>query len=237
MTVNLATYPLRQTQPIELLTAIIALRQTNPDSVIPADEDFTKRTMAKTADHPPTAASDAEIMQRVHEGEADASRELVELYLDRIVAYGYKMLSDATEAEDVAQDAFLRLWQNAGRWRPEAPVIHWLHRVTYNLCIDRLRRRSPIALELVPEPADSAPNPVAALQSSQITAAVSSAIEALPDRQRAAVSLVHQQGLSNIETAAIMDISVEAVESLLARGRRTLRRTLEDLRSDLEGEL
>lgn len=193
--------------------------------------------MDKQADSAPTAASDALIMQRVSMGDADASRELVDQYLNRIMAYAYRLLSDVTEAEDVAQDAFLRLWQNADRWRPEKPVIHWLNRVTYNLCIDRLRRRPTTNLDSIPEPVDGALNPAAALQENQIAAAVDAAIQQLPDRQRAAIAFVHQQGLSNIETAEILEISVEAVESLLARGRRTLRDRLADLRPDLEGEI
>lgn len=196
-----------------------------------------RTAMTPVADNLPTPKSDAALMRRVSAGDAVASREIVELYLNRIVAYAYKMLRDASEAEDVAQEVFLRLWRNADRWRPEAPVANWLHKVAYNLCIDRLRKQSTVNIEKIPEPADGSASPAKVLHQVQMAEAVTAAIDQLPERQRFAIQLVHQQEMSNIETAEIMEISVEAVESLLARGRRGLKKTLVALRPDLEGEI
>jgi RNA polymerase sigma-70 factor (ECF subfamily) len=185
----------------------------------------------------PTPKSDAILLRKVKDGDSAATRILVDQYLDRIVNYGTRMLGDRAEAEDVAQEAFLRLWRNLDKWRAEKPVIHWLQRVTYNLCIDRLRKKKPVNIEDIAEPADPFENPARSLHQMQVSTAVNAAIEKLPDRQRAAIVFAHQEGLSNIETAEIMEISVEAVESLLSRGHRGLRSLLEDLRPKLEGDV
>lgn len=121
--------------------------------------------------------------------------------------------------------------------RRRAAHPFWLHRVAYNQCIDRLRRRRPISLDVLPEPFDPSENPAGTLHRLELAGAVAAAIGQLPERQRAAVVFVHQEGLSNIETAELMGISVEAVESLLARARRALRKLLEALRPELQGEI
>lgn len=180
---------------------------------------------------------DAQLLHRIARGDRRATQLLLDQYLGQIVTYGYRMMGDNAEAEDVAQETFLRLWRNIETWRADAPLIHWLHRVAYNLCIDRLRRRKPVSLEALPEPLDPEENPAGALHRLELADAVAAAIAQLPERQRAAVVFVHQEGFSNIETAALMDISVEAVESLLARARRSLRKLLEALRPELEGEI
>jgi RNA polymerase sigma-70 factor, ECF subfamily len=194
-----------------------------------------------TASRSPLSSSrsemDADLLRRVGDGDRDASQLLVDQHLGRILNYAYRMLGDTAEAEDVAQETFLRLWRSLDTWRADAPLIHWLQRVAYNLCIDRLRRRRPISLETAPEPLDPAEGPAGSLHRHELAEAVAHAIGQLPERQRAAVVFVHQEGLSNIETAELMGISVDAVESLLARGRRSLRRLLESLRPELKGEL
>ncbi len=185
----------------------------------------------------PTPESDADLLGRIKNGDSAAARVLVDQHLDRIVNYGYRLLGDRAEAEDVAQEAFLRLWRNLDKWRAEKPVIHWLQRVTYNQCIDRLRKKKTVDIEAIAEPADPFENPARSLHQVQVSTAVNEAIKQLPERQRAAIVFAHQEGLSNIETAEIMEISVEAVESLLSRGRRGLRKLLEDLRPELEGDV
>jgi RNA polymerase sigma-70 factor (ECF subfamily) len=180
---------------------------------------------------------DALLLRRIADGDRRAAQLLLDQYLGRIVTYGYRMMGDNAEAEDVAQETFLRLWRNIETWRADAPLIHWLHRVAYNLCIDRLRRRKPVSLEALPEPLDSEENPAGTLHRLELADAVAAAIAQLPERQRAAVVFVHQEGFSNIETAVLMEISVEAVESLLARARRSLRKLLEALRPELQGDI
>lgn len=189
------------------------------------------------ADRQRDIEADVRLMQDLRQGDQAAARHLVDQHLDRLVSYGYRLLNDLAEAEDVAQDAFVRLWRNLDSWRPEAPLIHWLQRVTHNLCIDRLRKRKPVSIDHVPEPVDGAASPAAELFRTEVSETVHLAIQTLPERQRAAILLVHQEGYNNIETAKLMDISIEAVESLLARGRRSLRTQLAGLHQELKGDM
>ena len=177
--------------------------------------------------------ADAILMRRVAAADAAACRELIDRELPGLLAFAYRLLGDRAEAEDIAQDAFLRLWQMAARWKPKAKIRTWLRRVTYNASIDRLRRRRP---QVDPEDAaiaDTARNPAEAAHAVQVEIAVAAALAELPERQRAAIALAHYDGLGNQETADILAISVEAVESLLARGRRALRSRLAPLYREL----
>lgn len=138
-----------------------------------------------------------------------------------------RMLGNRADAEEVAQEVFLRVWTHAARWEPgRAQFGTWLHRVATNLCLDRLRRHGTENIDSVPEPRSDAPNPHEELERQDLARRVDLALQALPPRQRAAVTLTHYQGLSNIEAAAILDVTVEAVESLLGRARRQLRAAL-----------
>jgi RNA polymerase sigma-70 factor (ECF subfamily) len=176
------------------------------------------------------ADPDEELLARVAKGDPAAVRALVARKLPRLMALASRMLNDAAEAEDVAQEAFLRVWRQAPRWRPGAAKFDtWLHRVALNLCYDRLRRRREIATAEPPEVADPSPGPDRGLDARDTGARVAAALQALPDRQREAIVLCHYQELGNIEAAAVMGVSVEAVESLLGRGRRALRAALKDL--------
>jgi RNA polymerase sigma-70 factor (ECF subfamily) len=181
--------------------------------------------------------ADAALVARVGSGDSAACRSLMEAHLGRVHAYAWHMLGDPGEAEDVAQEAFLRLWRQAGNWRAEARVGTWLHRVVHNLCIDRLRRRRSNTGEEPPDLPDPAIGPAGVRQRAQVARAVEAAIRRLPERQRDAIALVHYQELGNIEAANIMGISVEALESLLARGRRSLRTALRGMQDDLMGEM
>ncbi len=182
------------------------------------------------------SASDETLLARVAEGDETACRVLVDRHLGPIVAFSRRILGDAVEAEDVAQDTFIALWRHAARWRPgEARLSTWLHRVAKNRCIDRLRRRTAVPLEEAPEPVDPGPGPADELERADVARVVEAAILALPERQRIAVMLCHYQELGNIEAAAAMEVSVEALESLLSRGRRCLRETLSTRRLELLG--
>ena len=178
--------------------------------------------------------SDETLMRRVGDGDPEACRALVERYLGRIVAFAARTLGNPADAEDVAQETFVRLWSGARRWRPgEARLPTWLHRVALNLCLDRLRRRREAPLDSVPEPVDPSPPTIVLLERQAIGLRVNRELAALPPQQRIAITLCHYQGLGNIEAADVMSVSVEALESLLARGRRTLRARL---RPDLGDE-
>lgn len=173
---------------------------------------------------------DLELLGRVGEGDPAAIRALTARKLPRVLSLASRMLGEASEAQDVAQDAMVRAWRQAASWRPGAAKFDtWLHRVTLNLCYDRLRKRREVPTDQVPDQVDPGPAPDQGLLSRDIGQRVASAMAALPARQREAVVLCHYQELSNIEAAQAMGLSVDALESLLARGRRALRTTLQDM--------
>ena len=181
--------------------------------------------------------SDEALIERVAKADAEACRKLVERHLGRIVSFARRTLGDASEAEDVAQEVFLRLWAHARRWRAgEARLSTWLHRVAANLCIDRLRKRRERPLEEAPEPADARAQAAEALGEREIGRHVNAAIRELPSSQRMAIAMCHFQGLSNLEAAEALGVSVEALESLLARGRRKLRERLRPIAPELLGK-
>jgi RNA polymerase sigma-70 factor (ECF subfamily) len=176
------------------------------------------------------ADTDDELVLRAGRGDPAAIRALVARKLPRILALAQRMLFDAAEAEDVAQETFIRVWKNAVNWRPgEAKFDTWLHRVALNLCYDRLRRRRERPTADLPEQVDTGPAPDRNLHALDIGKRVEASLRALPPRQREAIVLCHYQELGNIEAAALMQVSVEALESLLSRGRRALRAALADL--------
>ena len=175
---------------------------------------------------------DEALIAGIARGDPASVRAFVAAKLPRMTALGYRLLGDRSEAEDVAQEVFLRVWKQAAQWKPGAAKFDtWMHRVALNLCYDRLRRKREVTTDMVPERADDAPSAEAGLVSGDVGAAVNAALQGLPERQREAIVLVHYQELGNIEAAGLLEISVEALESLLSRGRRALRASLAELRS------
>ncbi len=173
--------------------------------------------------------SDEALMSRLRAGERLAFTALLERHLKAVAGFSFRMLGDTAEAEDVAQETFLRLWRYRQKWRPEAKLRTWLFRVARNLCIDRFRRKE-IVTDQIPEQIDPRGGQSADLQQTQTAALVNSAMARLPERQRAAVALVYHQDLTNIEAAGILGVSVDALESLLSRGRRGLKKRLDGLK-------
>ncbi len=175
--------------------------------------------------------NDAELLERVASGDPRAYRDIVERHVRGVHAFVYRMLGNRAEAEEVCQESFLRLWQQADTFVARAKPSTWLYRVAHNLAIDRLRRRRetshPAGIEEVP----NSERPSLHLYDKQVAEAVERALAELPERQRAAISLVHYQGLSNAEAADVIGVKVRALESLLARGRQQLRERLADFRT------
>ncbi len=183
--------------------------------------------MATSLICPAQADDDDALMRRVAARDAQAFELLAQRHGERPYRIAWRMLGDGTEAEDVAQEAMLRLWQNAGSWRGGGPGVGaWLTRVCTNLCLDRLRQRSRLSGEEVPEREDEAPLADALIAVEQDREAVIRALGLLPERQRAAVVLTYYEELSNAEAADVLDMNIKAFESLLLRARRALKAML-----------
>lgn len=174
-------------------------------------------------------------MARVRLRDGVAFRAIVDRHLTALHRIAYRMTGDATEAEDVAQEALLRLWRDADRWQAGmAGTGAWLHRVTVNLCLDRLRKRRFASDAEVPDRADDAPLAPEAMDAERARAATVAAIAALSHRQRAAVVLTYYEELPNAAAAEAMEMNIKAFESLLLRARTALRSALCDLREAAE---
>ena len=188
---------------------------------------------------PEEAEDETVLLGRVAAGESVALRTLVDRHLPTVLAIGRRMLKDDAEAEDVAQETLLRLWRNAaGLELGEGGVRPWLRRVASNLCIDRVRaRRNTTVTDEVPEESEPA-SQFRHLAERELSQRVDAALKALPERQRLALTLFHYEGMSQIEVGQVLGISDEAVESLLARARRTLKSALKEEWQELmpEGE-
>jgi RNA polymerase sigma-70 factor (ECF subfamily) len=181
--------------------------------------------------------SDDELMRRAGSGDRQAFGRLVSRHTPRAVAVATRVAGNRTDAEEIVQEAFLRTWLKAPDWRDEAApggarFTTWFTRVLVNLCIDRRRRPAHAPLEAAGEIAGREIDGFHAIARDQTSARVTAAVAALPARQRAALTLCHWDGMSNIEAAEILGLSVGALESLLVRARRTLRSTLADLAPD-----
>ena len=173
--------------------------------------------------------SDEDLLDRYARGDAMAARVLMERLAPPVLRLARRLLNDPAAAEDVTQEAMLRLWQIAPEWRPGT----WLYRVAFNLATDRLRKRRGVALDSIDEPEHPAPAVLDALIGADRARALELALDALPERQRTAVVLRHIEGLANPEIAEVLGVGVEAVESLIARGKRRLTTLLSERRSEL----
>src|SRR5688500_7078052 len=169
-------------------------------------------------------ADDDTLMARVAARDAEAFRLLAERHGALPYRVAWRMTGDAAEAEDLAQETLLRLWDRAPQWRAGGSgVAAWLTRVAMNLALDRLRRQRFASGEPVPERADEAPLADDAIEAEQTAAAVRHCIAALPERQRAAIVLTYYEDVPNRTAAEMLDMNLKAFESLLFRARAALR--------------
>jgi RNA polymerase sigma-70 factor (ECF subfamily) len=179
---------------------------------------------------------DDALLRASADGDAAAFRRLVERHRDRAFAVALRLCSHRGDAEDAVQEAFARAWSKSSTWRAGGAAFPtWLHRVLVNLCLDRLRagrRRQHADLDAAAEVPDPAPVAEERLAQSRRLDRLRRAVAALPERQRAALALTLAGGLSNAAAGEALDVSEGAIESLLVRARRDLRRRL----ADLDGE-
>lgn len=177
-------------------------------------------------------------MEMVVNGDQKAYAKIVERHMVPVFRLSYSMLGDTGRAEDMTQETFMTLWQQAEKWKPSGQLRSWLFRIARNKSIDEIRRLKPhsdIEDTIVLDGSKSADEQV---WDREITDIVNAQMQNLSARQREAMTLVHLVGCSNIEAAETMEISIDALESLLARGRRKIRELLEpDKNFLLKGEL
>ena len=172
----------------------------------------------------PAGPDEAGLLARVAARDGEAFRLLVDAHAPAIHRVAWRMTGDPHEAEDIAQEVMLRLWDHAPRWQDgRISLAAWLRRVAMNLAIDRQRRHRRISGEPVPERPDEAPLADIAIEAGEQAARARALIAALPDNQRAAIVLTYYEELSNADAAAAMDMKVKAFESLLFRARAALR--------------
>lgn len=163
-------------------------------------------------------------MLRVQEQDGEAFEQLMRRHVRALHAYAYRLCQSTAEAEEIVQDTFLRVWSRAKTWVPDrVKFTTWLYQVTRNLCIDRFRKQSAemdssIDLDLFPDTSSNSDK--------ELVLALQQVVQQLPERQKTALVLCQIQGWTQSEVADVLRVSVEAVESLLARARRTLRTKL-----------
>lgn len=176
------------------------------------------------------ADEDHELVRRTAHGDFVAFEQLIRRHQHSVINLAFRFLGDAAEAEDVAQEAFIRVFENAGKYREQAAFKTWLFTIVKRRCIDRSRKRRPELLD------DSTGVPDTYLldrqmERNEISQQVQDALASLPESQRIALVLQHFEDMSYAEVAATMGVSVSSVESLLVRAKRTLRKRLAGLTS------
>lgn len=177
--------------------------------------------------------TDHELMAAAGRGDQGAYTILVDRHLNKALSYVTRLLQgDRSTAEDIVQDGFLRVWQHAATWEPQAQFNTWFYTALYRLCVDHWRRNKRRMVELDEMIEDPSVNAEAQFIDRQQQRVVTDALNDLPDKQRHALMLFHQTGLSQNDIAHAMQLTVGAVESLLFRGRQRLRSLLSPAQSD-----
>ena len=174
--------------------------------------------------------SDESLMRRIQKGSHQAFSILVRRHADRFHAAAFRMCGRLSEAEDMVQDAFLKIWDKPDLWKDDrgAKFTTWFYRILVNQNIDRMRKHKNMAadnffLDSMPDPALS---PEASAAQAQEQGRIDAAISTLPERQRTALNLCYYEGLSNAEAAAVMGVRVKALESLLMRAKAGLKESM-----------
>lgn len=173
------------------------------------------------------ADSDEFLMQRVQQRDESAFTTLVHRHTRSIHAFVYRLCGDQGDAEDLTQETFLRVWERANHWKPNAvKVTTWIHQIARNLCIDSFRRTQSIKRTVTTESVETAEAPIHELEATEQATAIRSAIAALPERQRTALVLCQVQGWSQQDAAQVLDTTINGIQALIGRARRTLRNDL-----------
>jgi len=169
-----------------------------------------------------TGASDDQLMQAVAHGDLDAFNIIVLRYQNHAWRTAYRLLGDAMEAEDVAQETFLKILKAAPLYRPTASFRTYLYTIAYRLCLDTRKKSRPSLMDMIPDRPSTSPSAVENLVSRERGEEIRHALESLPLNQRTAIVLKHDEGLSYAEIAQVMDTSLKSVEMLIRRAREKL---------------
>ncbi len=178
---------------------------------------------------------DEQLMLRTGEGDRTAYKLLVDRHLRIFLSFAARVVGDRAEAEDILQEAFIRVWKNAAKWDQgrKTRFTTWFYRVVMNLCIDVKRKRKPtIELDEAFEVFSGAAKPDEYMSDKQMAQMIAKALVQLPERQRIAMTLCYLQSLGNMEAAEIMGVSTGAIESLLVRGRKKMAEILKAQRQE-----
>ncbi len=177
-------------------------------------------------------------MQQIRGGDHQAFAQLVDRHLKALHGFAQRLLGNPADADDIVQETFLRVWHKADKWQPKpAQVSTWLHSIAHNLCIDFRRRNKVDTVDIADVELIEPHQPDDSRQQHDVAVQVEAALQQLPESQRSAIILCHYQDLSNREAADALEISVAALESLMARGRRKLKKILAAQSADLLGDL
>lgn len=168
-------------------------------------------------------ASDAELLICAARQDQNAFAELVVRYHAQVYRVAWRLNGGHADTDDIAQETFLKLWKNPGQLREAGALKGWLMRVASNLVMDRYRQKKTLDLDHAKDVADHSVSAIDILDQAHVAKVIDAAIATLPDRQKLAITLVHFEHMTNISAAETMEISVDAVESLLARARRALK--------------
>lgn len=170
---------------------------------------------------------EADLIKQSVAGDESAYQLLIEKHLPSLSNYVMRMMANTAEAEDIIQETFIRLWSRGNKFNPEvARLTTWLHNIAHNLCIDHFRKVNRIVDDPALQTVTETSGPEEKLSQQGLVKSVQEAMMSLPERQRSAIIMCHYQGLSNKDAAVVLDVSVDALESLMARGRHKLRKLL-----------
>lgn len=192
-------------------------------------KQISPQTLADRAASPWEHADDDALLTAIAAGDAMAFDCLMQRHSRTFLALAQRLTGSPSDADEVVQEGFLRVWTHAVNWRTDggARFTTWFYRVVVNLCMDRRRRASSSPLEDAGELVDQSPSGLDSQAAHEGRTLMAQALAELPERQRAAIALYYYSDVSGPEAAEILEMSLSALEALLVRGRRALRKTLE----------
>jgi len=175
-----------------------------------------------------TEKDDHELLAFVQDGSQPAFAELVQRHTERFYRLAFRYVQERGTAEDIVQDAFLKLWEDPGKWQPErnTKFTTWFYRIVVNLCLDWKKKKRPLPLDEQAPILDESDPPDEEMSRIQEQRLLEREIAALPERQRTALNLCFDEGLTNQEAADVMGIRLKALQSLIMRAKTTLKERL-----------